>query len=409
MQYPGFTNPIPAAVLPDLAGCFACNALNPATRPPSLHYVTTPSGNTLVLAGDWTLDHFNELSRQLTAQKASRGASPDAIDFSGLDTIDTAGGQLLHDWLGKRLDVILSATPNGLSPERLALLNAVIQAAELSSNTDVAVRRPDPAREILGRIGAALETTWKQVRDLLGFMGVTFEALARTMFRPSTWRVTAVFAQLEQTAFNAVPIIALLTFMVGAVVAFLGATILTGFGASIYTINLVTFSFLREFAVLLTAILMAGRTASAFTAQLGAMKGNEEIDALRMTGLDPVVLLVLPRIIALLIALPLLTFIGMVCGILGGMLVCAMSLDISPTMFMSIFQRDIQIRHFVLGMVKAPIFAYLIAIIGCLEGFKVKGSAQSLGEHTTSAVVQSIFIVILVDAVAAMFFMEMGW
>lgn len=379
------------------------------TRPPFLQYTKTPAAHTLVLTGDWTLDYFNELSRLLAAEQTKGSALPDTIDFSGLNTIDTAGAQLLHDWLGKRLDRILSNAPPGLSPERLALFQVVIQAATAIPETDTAALRVEPGREILGRIGSALEQTWCQVRDLLGFMGLTFEALARTMFRPSTWRVTAVFAQLEQTGFNAVPIIALLTFMVGAVVAFLGATILASFGASIYTVNLVAFSFLREFAVLLTAILMAGRTASAFTAQLGSMKGNEEIDALRMTGLDPLVLLVLPRIIAMLVALPLLTFIGMISGILGGMLVCAMSLDISPTMFLSIFQRDIQIRHFVLGMVKAPVFAYLIAIIGCLEGFKVKGSAQSLGEHTTSAVVQSIFIVILVDAVAALFFMEMGW
>ncbi len=383
--------------------------LNPATRPPALHYTTTPAARTLVLTGQWTLDYFNELLRCLNAERASATPLPDTIDFSELDAIDTAGAQLLHDWLGIRLDLVLSQEPLGLAPERQALLKAVIQAASTLPDADSHERKPRPFTEILGRIGSALEQTWHQVRDLLGFMGVTCEALGRTLFRPSTWRVTAVFAQLEQTAFNAVPIIAMLTFMVGAVVAFLGATILAGFGASIYTINLVTFSFLREFAVLLTAILMAGRTASAFTAQLGSMKGNEEIDALRMTGLDPVNLLVLPRIIALLIALPLLTFVGMVSGILGGMLVCAVSLDISPTMFMSIFQRDIQLRHFVIGMVKAPVFAYLIAIIGCLEGFKVKGSAQSLGEHTTSAVVQSIFVVILVDAVAAMFFMEMGW
>lgn len=338
-------------------------------------------------------------------------ASPTAaaIDFSGLLNIDTAGAQLLFDWLGADLEAALAENPASLSPERLALLLAVIKASKAVPDEGPDTSRLKPGQEILGRIGRALEDIVHQVRDVLGFMGITFEALARSCFKPSSWRVTAVVAQLEQTAFNAVPIIALLTFMVGAVVAFLGATILDGFGASIFTINLVTFSFLREFAVLLTAILMAGRTASAFTAQLGSMKGNEEIDALRMTGLNPINLLVLPRIIALLIALPLLTFVGMVSGILGGMLVCAVSLDISPTMFMSIFQRDIEIRHFVLGMVKAPVFAYLIAIIGCLEGFKVKGSAQSLGEHTTSSVVQSIFVVILVDAVAAMFFMEMGW
>jgi phospholipid/cholesterol/gamma-HCH transport system permease protein len=197
--------------------------------------------------------------------------------------------------------------------------------------------------------------------------------------------------------------------MVGTVVAFLGATVLQQFGATIYTVNLVAFSFLREFGVLLTAILIAGRTASAYTAQIGSMKANEEIDALRALGLNPVEMLVVPRVIALLISLPILTFIGVLAGLLGGALVCLLTLDISLTRYISIIQENVDIRHFLVGMVKAPIFAFVIAIIGCLEGFKVTGSAQSVGEHTTSSVVQSIFMVILLDALAALFFMEMKW
>jgi phospholipid/cholesterol/gamma-HCH transport system permease protein len=263
--------------------------------------------------------------------------------------------------------------------------------------------------DLLAHIGQSTEQIWRQTVALLGFMGLTLEALIRNTVHPGRWRVTSIVAQIEDTGLNAVPIVALLTFMVGAVIAFLGATVLADFGATIYTVNLVAFSFLREFAVLLTAILMAGRTASAFTAQLGSMKANEEIDAIRMLGLSPIDVLVLPRILALLVSMPLLTFIGMAAGILGGALVCAVSLGISPTMFFTIFKEGIEVRHFVLGMVKAPVFAYVIAIIGCMEGFKVSGSAQSVGEHTTSAVVQSIFLVILLDALAALFFMEMKW
>lgn len=139
------------------------------------------------------------------------------------------------------------------------------------------------------------------------------------------------------------------------------------------------------------------------------MKANEELDAIRTLGLDPVELLVLPRVFALLVALPLLTFIAMLCGMLGGMLVCAVSLDIPPSLYLSIIQNGVDLKHFLVGMAKAPIFAFLIAVIGCLEGFQVEGSAQSVGEHTTSSVVQSIFVVILVDALAALFLMEMGW
>jgi phospholipid/cholesterol/gamma-HCH transport system permease protein len=238
---------------------------------------------------------------------------------------------------------------------------------------------------------------------------MTLAAMFAILLRPGRWRITSLVAHLQQSGLNAVPIVALLTFLVGAVVAFLGATVLADFGASIYTVDLVAFSFLREFGVLLTAILMAGRTASAFTAQIGSMKANEEIDAIRTLGLSPMELLVLPRVFALLIALPILTFIAMLSGILGGAVVCALSLDISPAMYLTMLQENIALKHFLVGMAKAPIFAFLIAVIGCLEGFKVTGSAQSVGERTTSSVVQSIFVVIVLDALAALFLMEMGW
>jgi phospholipid/cholesterol/gamma-HCH transport system permease protein len=373
-------------------------------------------GQTLFVhvAGAWTLDHYDKLAdiRPLAQEdslrsRAAGGQKPVELDLNGLTALDTAGAQRLYELLGPILESSLAAHES-LPAERVALIRTVINAIKQAPAAAGAVT-PNPLIEVLERMGAALAETAKQVWLLLGFIGLTLQSLAQNLFLPRRWRITSVVWHVEQTAFNAVPIIALLTFMVGAVVAFLGATILKGFGASIYTINLVAFSFLREFAVLLTAILMAGRTASAFTAQIGSMKSNEELDALRMTGLSPIELLVLPRILALLAALPLLTFIGMVSGIAGGMLVCALSLDISPSMFLTIMNRDIDLRHFVLGMAKAPFFAYLIATIGCLEGLKVKSSAQSIGQHTTSAVVQSIFVVILVDALAAIFFMEMGW
>ena len=253
-----------------------------------------------------------------------------------------------------------------------------------------------------------MEGFGQQLLALLGFIGLILATLARTLLQPSRWRVTALFAQVQQTGLNAAPIVALLTFLVGAVVAFLGATVLSRFGASIYTVMLVAFSFLREFGVLLTAILLAGRTASAFTAQIGSIKANEEIDAIRTLGLNPIELLVLPRVLALLISLPLLTFVAMLAGIFGGALVCTLTLDISPALFLSILH-DVPLKHFLVGMAKAPLFAFLIAAIGCLEGFKVSGSAASVGAHTTSSVVQSIFVVILLDAAAALFCMEMGW
>lgn len=175
---------------------------------------------------------------------------------------------------------------------------------------------------MLARIGRAVDTVWQDAMKLLGFIGLILETFARGIWRPKRWRLTPMVAHIEQTGLDAAPIVALLTFLVGAVVAFLGATVLKSFGATIFTVDLVAFSFLREFGVLLTAILIAGRTASAFTAQIGSMKANEEIDAIRTLGLDPMELLVLPRVLALLVALPMLTFLAMLSGIVGGGVVC---------------------------------------------------------------------------------------
>ncbi|UTW09674.1 MlaE family ABC transporter permease [Pseudomonas benzenivorans] len=361
----------------------------------------------LQIGGDWTLPHYTALQPQVLAL---RGSVPDdaAVELAGLGALDTAGAALLVELLGSQRLVELATSAPGLPDERRALLKVVCQAMAGAAPAAPA-RRPSTLHELLGTIGAALEGLWRQSGALLGFIGLTLAALLASLWRPSRWRVTSLVVHLEQSGLNALPIVALLTFLVGAVVAFLGATVLAGYGASFYTVNLVAFSFLREFGVLLTAILVAGRTASAFTAQIGSMRANEEVDAIRTLGLSPLELLVLPRVLALLIALPILTFVAMLSGILGGAVVCALTLDITPTMYLAILQEKIAMRHFLVGMAKAPLFAFLIAVIGCLEGFKVTGSTQSVGERTTSSVVQSIFVVILLDAVAALFLMEMGW
>ncbi|WP_236585564.1 ABC transporter permease [Dyella sp. EPa41] len=370
--------------------------LDASTTPPSLR-----------VAGDWTLAHYVTLESSIAALK-SRLDKATPIDLSGLGSLDTAGASLLASLLGAaRLGDLAHADPTLPAAQR-ALLQTVGKAM-----ADYVEPKPRPRGntliELLARIGAAMEHVYHQQIRLLGFVGLTLETFARTVWRPRRWRVTSLVAHVEETGLDAVPIVALLTFMVGAVVAFLGSTVLKDFGATIYTVDLVAYSFLREFGVLLTAILMAGRTASAFTAQIGSMKANEEIDAIRALGLDPMELLVLPRVLAMLASLPMLTFLAMVSGLVGGGLVCALVLDIPPVMFLNLVKSDIGVQHFLVGMAKAPVFAFLIAVIGCLEGFKVTGSAESVGEHTTSAVVQSIFVVILLDALAALFYMEMGW
>ena len=377
--------------------------MEPMTTP-SATLDTSSQPPCLRIAGDWTLAHYASLKRDSERLRAQHSADTVA-DLSQLGRLDTAGASLLAELLGAER---LSRCTHDLPDASRALLKNVYQSVQ-----DYCIPVKEPERNVLmlllERIGRAVGTLWQDSMQLLGFVGVILETLLRRAFQPHRWRITPVVAHIEQTGLDAAPIVALLTFLVGAVVAFLGATVLADFGATIFTVDLVAFSFLREFAVLLTAILMAGRTASAFTAQIGSMKANEEIDAIRTLGLNPMELLVVPRVLALLISLPLLTFVAMLCGIVGGAVVCALTLDISPAMFLSLLQSDIGVQHFLVGLAKAPFFAFLIAAIGCLEGFKVSGSAESVGAHTTSAVVQSIFVVIVLDAVAALFCMEMGW
>ncbi|MDE4782018.1 ABC transporter permease [Klebsiella quasipneumoniae subsp. similipneumoniae] len=361
----------------------------------------------IAASGDWVLAHYAYLEPAVSALQPQL-LSNAIFDLSQLGTLDTAGATLLVKLIGEKNVLELERIAPTLPLERRVLLQTVRSALQ-NYVTPPAQHQPGIVTELLANIGKSVESFWQNLVALIGFIGLTMEVLFATLLRPAHWRVTSLVANLQQIGLNAVPIIALLTFMVGAVIAFLGSTVLSTFGASIFTVQLVAFSFLREFAVLLAAILMAGRTASAFTAQIGLMKANEEIDAIQTMGLNPVELLVLPRVLALLVALPMMTFIGMICGILGGIVVCALTLDISPTMFLTIMQNNVGFEHFWVGMIKAPVFAFLIAIIGCLEGFKVSGSAESVGEHTTASVVHSIFVVILLDAVAALFFMEMGW
>jgi phospholipid/cholesterol/gamma-HCH transport system permease protein len=352
-------------------------------------------GDVVVAAGDWTIAAAPVLAAEVAALARRHGRSL-RVDASGIARLDTSGARLLLDLAGER-------GVDGLDATRRALVDAVAEA-------DVAVKGPPPADgglvALLARTGAAAEQVARDAWQLLGFIGLVLATLARCLFVPRRWRLTSLAFHLEQTGLDAVPIVVLLNFLVGAVVAFLGATVLKDFGATVFTVELIGYSFLREFGVLLTAILIAGRSGSAFTAQIGSMKSREEIDAIRTLGLDPVEVLVLPRLLALLVALPALAFIAMLSGIVGGALVCALSMDISPTMFVTRFHDLAATRHFWVGMSKAPIFAFLIASIGCLEGFKVSGSAESVGTHTTSSVVQSIFVAILVDALAAIFYME---
>ena len=306
---------------------------------------STPSlkieANRVRVIGSWVIGHYSELSQGLVPLAIDAQDSLMQLDVSDLSALDTAGAALLIDQLGISAFRRLLPEATALSAEREALLLAVLEAMDQE-----APKPAPPARwtDKVARLGETMINGWQQFVMLLGFMGLTLSTLVAVLFIPKRWRITALVAQIQQCGLNAVPIVALLTFLVGAVVAFLGATVLENFGATIYTVDLVAYSFLREFGVLLSAILLAGRTASAFTAQLGAMKVNEELDALRTQGLDPMELLVLPRMLALVITLPLLTFIGMLSGLFGGALVCLLALDISFTQYLSILQQ-VPVHH----------------------------------------------------------------
>ena len=350
----------------------------------------------LRLSGRWTLRYAREIGERL--RQAPESAR--VFDARGVDRLDSTGVlQLLRH--ARRNDLDFAAFE--FDDAHLALVETI---------EDVHDDRPKRRREYgfaaaVGRLGYAVHDNAREVLALVGFLGRNLAALARLVHEPRRFRLTSTVHHMEQVGLDAVPLVVLLSYLVGAVIAFLGANVLRDFGAEIFVVELVSVAFLREFGVLLTAILLAGRTASAFTAQIGAMVSREEVDAIRTLGLDPVDLLVLPRLLALLLMLPLLTFLAMIAGMAGGLSVGALSLDIPPEQYFNRMQETMDLRHFWVGMSKAPVFAVVIALIGCLEGLQVEGTAQSVGERTTSSVVQTISLVIILDALAAMWFMYM--
>jgi len=351
------------------------------------------------LGGDWTLAHASAIAALL--QGAPEGIN--TLDARRLDGLDSVGALQLVRFAAER------QWPRGqwqFSPHHGALMDAVMQAGQAAP---ILPQRHSGLTDALARLGQAIYRKGQETTAFASFLGEVLAGLARLVLQPQRLRVIATIHHMEQVGLDAVPLVAVLCAMVGAVVAFLGATVLADFGATIFVVELVSIAFLREFAVLLTAIVLAGRTASAFTAQIGAMINREEIDAIHTLGLSPMELLILPRVLALITMLPLLTFIAMLAGLLGGMAVGVLALDIPAAAWMARMHEQMELRHVLVGLSKAPLFALVIALIGCLEGLKVSGTAQSLGERTTASVVQAISLVIVLDAFAAIWYMQMGW
>jgi phospholipid/cholesterol/gamma-HCH transport system permease protein len=359
------------------------------------------------VGGGWTLDQVQHLDDDLQGVLARAGAAGVAahISLARLERLDTAGAWLLHrlerdlDARGVRVEF---AAVRG---EHAALLEAVRRAAPVPPTPPA---RPDPLLRMLAEVGEGSIRAFEEGRRLISFFGQIAVALAAVVVRPGRLRMISLVHHLEHTGVNALPIVGLISFLIGVVLAYQGATQLRLFGAEIFTIDLLAISVLREIGVLLTAIVVAGRSGSAFTAQLGTMQVNEEIDAMRTLGLDPIEVLVLPRLLALMIALPLLAFFANIMALLGGGVMALVALEISPAQFVSRLDETMTLSTFLVGMVKAPVFAFLIAMVGCYEGMNATGSAESVGRQTTRSVVVGIFLVIVSDALFSIVFSMVG-
>ncbi|MEE8271306.1 MAG: ABC transporter permease, partial [Alphaproteobacteria bacterium] len=270
---------------------------------------------------------------------------------------------------------------------------------------------PGPPKivEIVNRVGKTVFDVGAECLNLIGFFGMLIARIAGVLARPSRLPLTSMVYHMEQTGLNAMPIVALLSFLIGVVMAYQGALQLQRFGAELFVVNLLGVSVLRELGILITAIVVAGRSGSAFTAQIGTMKVNQEVDAMETIGIDPIERLVLPRVLALMITLPLLGFMSDIVALVGGALMSFFVLDISFGQFMAQLRSAVDLSHLWVGLIKAPVFAFTIAMVGCYEGLKVGGSAESVGRLTTKSVVESIFLVIVLDALFSILFANLGY
>ena len=364
-----------------------------------------PGQSALVLAGSWTARGMDALASKLASVHAGDGTGGQAsliADGAQIEAMDTAGAWVLQKLLLRLRAEGAAVNLQGLRPHFAQLMAAVAQhmAEQASQPAPVAALSPNP----LERIGRTTVEAWRQAAALLAFVGETAVAFALSVAHPSRFRWRPILFNLRSAGFDALPIVGLLSFLMGIVVAYQGADQLRQYGANIFVADLVGLSMLREFAPLMTAIIIAGRSGSAYAAQIGTMAVTEEIDAMRTIGIAPMELLVLPKIIALMLALPLLTVFADVLGVLGGMIMAQAQLGVTYVEFLDRFVKAVSITAYLVGVGKAPVFAAIIAIVGCFQGFRTKGGADSVGRQTTRSVVQSIFLVIVADALFSVAF-----
>jgi phospholipid/cholesterol/gamma-HCH transport system permease protein len=358
------------------------------------------SNSTALCLGSWTASNLHHVEKRLTT--FAWPGKDIQFDLSAIDSLDTAGAWLLHSSIKE-----LEADGN-----QVAIVGANEQVNHLltlvGDKSESATNPPKPYFPgMLESIGRHASSQLKQYLEFLSFMGKLTIVAGQSLIRPWRIRGVLVIKELQAAGVNALPIVGLLAFLIGVVIAYQGGMVLQDYGAKIYVADIVGLSMVRELAPLITAIIVAGRTGSSYTAQIGTMMVTEEVDALRSIGISPLEMLVLPKLIALVIALPLLTVFADVMGLLGGMIMSSSMLDLNPVTFLVRLGEALTIQSYLSGIGKAPVFAVIIAAVGCFQGFRVFGSAGSVGRQTTISVVQSIFLVIIVDAIFSVAFSKL--
>ncbi|MGH6866057.1 MAG: MlaE family ABC transporter permease [Methyloceanibacter sp.] len=362
----------------------------------------------LIATGAWTVAEATQLDAALKRLRVPIPPTPDftgEMDIAGIAEIDTAGA-----WLLQRTAVAWQK--GGLRTHYAGATESfriLIEEVHCRGSGELPqIEKRSALRQMTDDLTKTLAGVWSDAIQLTAFLGEVTAAFLRLFRQHWRFRTTSFFHHLDHAGLRAVPIIALICFLIGAVVMQQGVVQLKPFGAEPFAVNMVAILALREVGILLTAIMVAGRSGSAFTAEIGSMKMREEIDAMRTLGIDPMDTLVLPRVLALVVALPLLTFLGDLMGLAGGGVMAFGMLGLDLATYIDKLHEAVDLQHFMAGMIKAPFAAVIIGLVGCLEGLKVEGSAESLGTHVTSAVVKSIFLVIILDAVFAMFLSGIG-
>ncbi len=362
------------------------------------HVETTEQGATAVLTGDWTATTLEDAPARLAEAVSGEGAA--VFDLRQIGRFDTAGAYaVIRAGCDVEKKKIVSR------PETRRLLTLVDNAVK-AEPTPVVKRRG--ATDLVERLGRGVFNLGHEFWETMGFIGHLMMAIVRSFANPRRIRWAAIISMAERAGLDAIPIVATTTFFIGAVVGLLGANMLTQFGAQVFAVELIGIAVLREFNIIITAVLLAGRSASSFAAEIGSMKMQQEIDAMQILGVDPFEALVLPRFLALLIMIPLLTFVATLAGLAGGVLVTWSVLDLSPGFFFQRIVDNVGATHFWVGMSKAPVMAAVIACIGCRQGLEVGNDVESLGRRVTAAVVHAIFSIILIDAIFALIYMELN-